>query len=349
MKTQKIKIVPIVIGLLLIVAGCSLGSVTDKLVNSGLSDTEVFKIDETICTLGEAKLYMYTLKNQYESVYCNSIWKETSNGQTLEEYVKDTVISQISKIKSMALFAKSNEIELTEEEKTLISKAAKDFFSGLSETEVKFFDLTQANVEEYYSEYLLASKIYSLLTSETSTEVSDDEARVITIQQIVINKFYQDEKGNKIYYENDELKDVQEKVQVVLEKAQNSEDFIALAENYSDVSECEKSVGRGKSEENVEKVIFDMENDELSGIIETTDSFYIIKCVNSYDIEATDANKEVIVEQRKVKAFDEVYAVYVEGLDSVFNDVMWEKVALEENADIKTVDYFDIYNQYINK
>ncbi len=346
MKNQKIKIIPIIICLVIGTIGCSLGDSQGFLNQGGLTNNQVFKIDTSICSLGEAKLYMYTLKNQYEKVYGNSIWQENCNGKTLEDYVKDTVISQLSKIKSMALFAKSNGIELSEDEKTTLAKASNEFYSGLTESEKDFFKLTEEDINSSYSEYLLASKIYSSLTTETNTEVSDDEARVITIQQIIINKYYMDESGNRKEYTEDELRDVQEKIQVVFDKAQNTDDFISLAENYSDVANYEISVGRGQIDENVEKVIFNMENDKLSDIIETTDSYYIIKCVNSYDIEATDANKAVIVEQRKVKAFDEVYEVYIEGLDSVFNDAMWGEVKLEDNPDISTVNYFDIYNQY---
>lgn len=345
MKFQKIKLITVILCIVAMLAGCTFNGKEITLGNR-ISDEEVFKIDSSACPLGIAKLYMYTLKNQYESVYGSNIWKETYNGQTLEEYVKKTVISQLAKIKSMALFAKANEVELSEEEKNMVNKASQEFFMGLSQVQIEFFNLTQEDIYESYSEFLLASKIYSSLTTETDTEVSDDEARIMKIQQIVLHKYHTDESGNITNCTQEELSEIYSKAATVIEKAKNGEDFMSLAESYSDDSNYELSVGRGKNDENVEKIIFNMENEQISDIIETNDSYYIIKCINSYDIEATDANKAVIVEQRKVKAFDEVYEVFVEGLSSVFNDKVWDTMAFEENADVNTVNYFDIYNQY---
>jgi foldase protein PrsA len=328
-----------------IVIGCTKKTASVLFVNK-LGDNDVFQINGSVCTLAEAKVYLTNIQDQYQSVYDCNMWKTKCSGMTIEDYVKKTVISQLAQIKSMALFAKEHNIELTEEEKNTISLAAKDYYDSLNDAEISCMGISQEDVANAYSEYLLASKVYSSLTTETNTEVSDDEARIILIQQIVINKYKIDSAGNKTAATEEEKQEAYNKAQSVLEKAQNGEDFATLAESYSDNEICELSLGRGKMDEAAEKVVFNMENDELSDIIETEDGYYIIKCINSYDIDATDANKEVIIEQRKTKAFDEAYEVFVNGLVSEFNDELWNTVTFEDNANVKTANFFDIYNQY---
>lgn len=348
MRMRKIIIAFIILACLIsggIGIGCTSNGTSVIFVDK-LGANDVFRINDNVCTLSEAKIYLTNLQDQYESVYGCDMWETKCGDMTIEDYVKKTVIAQLAQIKSMALFAKEYNIELTEEEKNTMNQAAKEYFGGLSAAEIDCMGITQSDVASAYSDYLLASKVYSSLTTETNTEVSDDEARVITMQQIIINKYSLDQSGNKVPSTEEEKQEEYNKAATILEKAQNGEDFANLAENYSDNEVYELSVGRGKMEEFVEKVVFNMENDELSDIIETEDSYYIIKCINSYDIEATDANKEVIIEQRKAKAFDDVYEVFVNGLVSEFNDELWNSVALGDDDDVKTVNFFDIYNQY---
>lgn len=333
------------------VYGCS--SQTKGVFSAELKNNELFRINDSVCTLAEAKIYLTNLQDQYESVYDSNMWDEECGDITIEDYVKKTVVSQLAQIKSMALFAKEHEVELTEDEINTINKAAKEYYGSLNEDEIKYMGITESDVAAAYSDYMLANKIYSSLTNETDTEVSDDEARVIKIQQIVINKFTIDSSGEqeeKTDEEKEEAKSAAyEKAKSVLEKAQNGDDFPTLADNYSDIENCEISLGRGEISENLEKVIFDMENDEISDIIETEESYYIVKCLNSYDMEATDANKAVIIEQRKTKAFDEVYEVFVNSLDSCFNEELWSTVTFEKNENIKTSDFFDVYNRYFEE
>lgn len=328
-----------------IVIGCTSKSTSIIFVDK-LGAKDVFRINDSVCTLSEANIYLTNLQDQYESVYGCDMWETKCGDLTIEDYVKKTVIAQLAQIKSMALFSKQYDIELTQDEINTLNQAAKEYFSSLSDEQVKAMGITLEDVVNAYSDYLLASKVYSSLTTETNTEVSDDEARVITVQQIVINKYSLDQSGNKVPSTEEEKAEAYNKASTILEKAKNGEEFANLAENYSDNDTCELSLGRGKMENSVEKIVFNMENDELSDIIETEDSYYIMKCINSYDIEATDANKEVIIEQRKAKAFDEVYEVFVNGLVSEFNDELWNAVTLGDDGDVKTVNFFDVYNQY---
>ena len=42
----------------------------------------------------------------------------------------------------------------------------------------------KGDVEDLYTAHVLSKKVYTEITKDVNTEVSDDEARIITIQQI---------------------------------------------------------------------------------------------------------------------------------------------------------------------
>ena len=65
-----------------------------------------------------------------------------------------------------------------------------------------------------------------------------------------------------------------------------------------------------KSLKNVknEEAAFALENEQVSEIVETEDGFYLLKCVNNFDREATEVNKVTMVEKRRDEIFGKVYA-----------------------------------------
>jgi len=117
-----------------------------------------------------------------------------------------------------------------------------------------------------------------------------------------------------------------------------------LADTYNEDSETEYTFGRGTMSETFEAAAFDMEDGELSGIVETEFGYHILKCIVSYDKEETDKNKLTIAQQRKTEAFNEIYNVFTAELPSEFNDKLWDGIEFESGDGIETTEFFDVYN-----
>jgi foldase protein PrsA len=77
-----------------------------------------------------------------------------------------------------------------------------------------------------------------------------------------------------------------------------------------------------------------------------------VKCIEKFDKELTDENKELIVQKRREDAFDAVYKDFKDNLTVEFNHDLWDNIHLtgeDEEADhVQTADFFDVYNEYMD-
>ena len=96
--------------------GCSHFENTEIVLTTGLTEKQLFKVGSSVCTLPEAMIYVADYQTQYESVYGVEMWEHDFGGITLEEYVKNIIVSQLASMKAITLLAKDYEVELPEAE-----------------------------------------------------------------------------------------------------------------------------------------------------------------------------------------------------------------------------------------
>ena len=324
---RRLALLPVLAGLLAATAGCRVGD-TEVVLNSD-SKNEVFRIEDERCTLGEAKVFLANYQNIYGTAYGVDLWGHDFGGSSLEQYVKDLTVSQMAQMMSMDLLAKEQEISLTEEETARIEAAAEAYYDSLSEAELSYMGVDEADIRELYRQYGMANKLYASLTQGISGEVSDDEARVMEAQQIFVTS--------------------DENVKAVEEALAAETDFLSLAGTYNEAAETEITFGRGEMPAAVEEAAFALDPEEVSQAIETEDGTYFIKCINNYDQELTDANKQKILERRRKEAFDDVYDAFVETLSSTFNEELWATVRVEVSEEIATDSFFEVYEEYCGR
>ena len=77
------------------------------------------------------------------------------------------------------------------------------------------------------------------------------------------------------------------------------------------------------------------------------DGYYLLKCISTYDKEQTDANKEIIIQQRKNEAFGKEYDAFVEALNKKINEKLWQGIELIQDELVDTDDFFEIYEKYL--
>lgn len=323
---------------------------TRLVFTTGFGKDEVFRIEDATCTKGELMVYLTTTQNQYEDVYGTEIWNVSLDDVTLEENVKDTVLAKAAQIKTMYLLAKEKDIALEEAEEKQVEEAAEEYFQSLNETEIELMGITQDTVEKLYREYAMADKVYHNIIQDVNPEISDDEARIITVQHILVRTSRYDGAGNKIQYADSAREAVYEKACEVRELAVDGKsDFTELASKYSEDTNITYSFGMGEADKVYEEAAFQLETDEVSEVIETEDGYYIIKCVSTFNREETDANKLKIVEQRKNEVFGQEYDRFVETLVRNLNQDVWDEVQLIHNAEVTTSDFFEVYEEYFEE
>ena len=331
-----------------IITGCgsSEESGTKVVLTTGFEKNEVFRIESISCRLPEIMVYLTNAQNQYESVYGSEIWEANVEGVTLEQNVKDTALARIAQIKTMNLLAEEHGVELSQQEKDLAAQAAKAYYGSLNETERELMGVTEETVAGLYSEYALANKVYNFIIRDINPEISDDEARTITVQHVLIKTYALDGTGERIGYTDSAKADAYARAEEVLKLAREGTDFEELIEKYSEDNKGTYSFGKGDMEQPFEEASFNLETGEISSIVETKFGYHVIKCISTFDRAETDANKVKIVEQRKKEVFGQEYDTFVGTLMRNLNEDLWNSVSFIHNQEVTTADFFDLYGEY---
>lgn len=327
MKLHKMAALPLALCLLTLCTGCRVGDTELVWKAERLGSSKyVFSVNDMTCGLGEAKLYLCNYRNLYGRAYGIDLWQREFGEESLEQYVKDVTIQELSRIVCMNLLAEEMEVSLTAGEQELAQQAAAEYYASLTDGEIAYMDIRESDVAKAYSQYALAKKLYDLMTYGIDEEVSDDEARVILVQQIYVTD--EAEAGR------------------VEEKLAAGDDFAAVASVYNKDGEIERTVARDEYPQEVENIAFNLDNGEISECIEAGDGYYFIKCLSKLEEELTEENKDNIRQKRRMAQFDEGYQSFVDSADFEFNRTLWEELPTEELGEVKTDSFFEVYTRY---
>lgn len=306
-------------------AGC--GKNTKVVLTAGLKKNEVFRISSASCVLPEVMVYLTNMQNQYESVYGSQIWNASDGQLSLEQEEREQVLTQLARIKVMNLLAQKKEVTLDDKEKARAAAAGREYFTSLNSAEVTALNVTQDLITKMYEEYALAEKVYQTIVENVNPEVSDDEARTITVDMIRVS-------------------DSAKASQVLGKAKEEGVDFETLAQAESEDQTVMQSFGKGEVSEELEKAAFNLGKDEISDVVESDGSYYILKCISTFDEAQTKANKEKIVKQRQSEAFDTEYTAFEQTLVRQLNEELWNSVTMIHQDDVKTSSFFEVYQMY---
>lgn len=347
-KNKRLAILALVLTMVLGLCGCAFGDKETKLVfTTGFAKDELFRIEDLSCTRAEFMVYLTNTQNQYESVYGKDIWSVSKDGISLEYNIMDNVLAKIAQIKSMYLLAVEQGITLTEEEQNKAKAIAKLYMNSLTKEEIEGMGVTQDVIEGLYVEYAMAERVYEQIIANVNPEISDDEARTITVEHILIKTFTTDGSGKKIEFSDNMKQNCFEEIKDIHELATNGKnDFTELAAKYSDGDTTRISFRKGELYKSFEDAAFELGTGEISDIVKTDLGYHIIKCINTFDRDETDVNKLKIVEERKEEAFGEVYNAFVDSLIRNINEKLWDSIHLLHDENINTQSFFDLYYEY---
>lgn len=312
------------------ITGCTIGDTEIVWNNNSVGRNHVFSINGSRCTKEEAKLYLCNYQNIYGHEYGVNLWEydytQVEEGKTLADYVKAVTLSELSNIMCMQQLAEKQELTLTDEEKECVERAADEYYESLSKEEIEYIGLDKLKLKSYYERYALAKKLYLTLTQGINEEVSDDEARVIRVQQIFVKS-------------SDVAKQVEQKLA-------NGEKFDSIASNYNEAGTIEKNLARGEYPKEVDTVAFRLDDGEESGMITTEKGYYFIKCLNKFDAELTEANKANIIVKRRKEQFEDKFMEFIDESQFELNEDVWESIEIDTSGAIKTDSFFSVYDKY---
>lgn len=332
----------------LFLTSCGKRLPTKVVLTSDFIENEVFRMDGYPCMKNEIMVYLANSENRYSNVFGNQIWDVPLEDGTLEDGYKDTILARIAQIKAMNLMAKEQGVALDDDENAKVLAAGKDYFASLSGPEIVYLDIDLDTINELYREFAVADKLYQTITADINPEISDDEARTITVRTILIKTYLTDMSGNKVEFNEEEKKGAYQRILDIKRRIDEGESFEVLASDYNEDTNSEYSFGWGVMPEEFEKAAFNLGVGEVSDIVETEYGYHLIQCVTTFNPSETDANKEKIVMQRRQEAFEEVYMQFVSTVTSNLNKPLWDSITYDKNSGVTTSEFFDVYDKYFS-
>lgn len=299
-------------------------------VDDSLLQQLVVTVGKEKVLYSEAMIYFKYIQAQYESNFGNKIWTYDFGEQNFGDMAKQEIINMIAQTKIIGTQAEKYNIVLTDDEEVLIQENADTFLAGLTADDIEQYGLTEEAAQLFYRDNMLYEKVFDAATMNVNTEVSDKEAKQITVQHLLVLSTEKDKDGKSIPMSKEKKAEAYAKVKDLLKQAKKTDDFLAFAQANTDDSEVEYTFGAGEMDQEFEKVAFELKPGELSNIVETTYGFHIIYCVSNFDEDATLEKKEEIIEVRQDEAFQKLYEEWSKDYKIDINDKVWDAIKFTE-------------------
>ena len=292
----------------------------------------MLKQDAEQYTQEQIRLIAITERNRYQNIYTGQLWGVTadSNGNTFETLLKNQVQQFLEELAVVDRMAQEENISLTGQEEDDIKNLSSEFFQSLSNEDLNYLQITENDVLDLYRKYYLADKTVGQLTDTKNLEVSDAEAKVIQVERI----------------ETDSREKAEE---LLLQASEEKSDFTSIAEKNSLNSQIKFQLEWGPDLKEPDRSAFALEADEISDIIEKDGRFYIQKCVNAYDQQATALRKERLAQKKKTEAFQEIYLPYQEKYRVRLDGDVWENIDFSAGEGCNSDNFFSLYHSYFSK
>ena len=277
------------------------------------------KPEETAATLGETqvtagvvnficKYQKATIDDTYVAYFGENFWEQDmyGYGTTMEQDVKTSVMNAIHELYTVKAHMADYKVELTDDEKAAITKAAQAFMSANSAEAIKEMGATEEIVTEMLTLYTIQAKMYDAIIVDTDRNVSDEDAnmRGITLVEINIDGKY-DDKGAYQKYTEEEIKSIKAVAQKILLESSS----VGLTQAAKDNKYTAEDTAYNKKDTSIDKTLLEalnaLKEGETSKIIETKSALYIAKIDEEVDKKATEENREAIIAERESKVYSD--------------------------------------------
>ena len=276
----------------------------------GNDSTTLAKLEKRSTYSFEAEILISDAKKEYEELFGSSVWSQTVDGHSFEDYVLDQIKAKLLRVRSMVKMADERGVVLGREATNNIKNAVEEYMATLSEADKKSLNITEDKLTEMFTDFALADKMYNDIISTYDIEVSADEARVISIQYIV--------------------SDSREGIDAAKTKLDNGSSFFSVAKETNADGEYEYELKRGEVNSTFEDAAFNLSTGDVSDIVSADGKYYIIRCVSDNNKAKTEVNQTEILAKRQLEKFNEMFESYESELNIYWNDSAWKKLKISD-------------------
>ncbi len=320
MKKRTVCLIALMSAMTMALTGCSVG-------NSVNNSAEAANVDGVSIPLGEVNFYLRYQQTQM-AMYSGYFGEDFMNqdlmgtGTIYGETVKDTVVQTLEEYYLVEAHAEDIGISLTDEDKAAAEEAADAFLAANDSKTLQAMSADKETVTHVLELMALQNKAYADRAATIDTNVTDEEAAQKTVTYVRSStNGTTDENGDTVDLTDEELAAKKDVLNQIRDEAGADGDLDAAAENH-DLSAVTTSYGADDENLNadVKAAAETLSDGEYADIVEGDNAYYLVRMDSTFDREATDNHKQVILTQRERDA----YTAWVDSL--------------KENADITTND-----------
>ena len=281
------------------------------------NDATVVTVGTEKVSYGVANFYARMQQAQYESFYAglmgmsaDTMWsQEVEEGKTYEENMKDSILESLENMYLVKQHASEYKVELTDEEKKKIDKAAEEFVEDNTLEDKEVVSGYKKYVKEYLELATIQQKMDAPMKEGVDENVSDEDAAQKKIEYVQFSYTKKDDSGQSVQMTDDEKK-AEKEVQTATFDSESS----TLNADLLKAADALENVG------------------DVTSLIETDDGIYVAKLTSKLDREATDQKKKEIVEERKQKQYEDQVETWRKETDIKVDKKEWKKVDFEDQG-----------------
>lgn len=310
---------------------------------TSLTGCSSFNANDVVVTVGEQKItaevanfYARYIQAQYETYYSaylgENMWSsEASEGETYEESVKAAVLKNLENMVLLEQHMSDYDVSLSDEEKQVIKDAAKEFGEkNPLEDKEKVSGSDQA-VERVLTLMAVQMKMEEVIEAGADTEVADEEVAQKKMQYIFFSYTVEDDEGQPKDMTDKEKTKTKKKAEDFVKAVKEGKDFEAYAkEQELDVKDRTFNSDTMVPAEELIEAADKLKEGEITDMIETDKGCYVAKVTSLLDREATDEEKESVIEERKEKQYNDTCDELRKDVKIEVNDEVWDKISFKE-------------------
>ncbi|MBO4835688.1 MAG: peptidyl-prolyl cis-trans isomerase [Lachnospiraceae bacterium] len=271
----------------------------------------LIEVDKEELSTGEGIYRLLEQKVAYEGEGGSDIWSRKIGSETLNDYVKEAVLEELTLYTASVVMAGELGVYMTDEDKTSASKAAEEAFSKVSgRSSGGKYVISLEGAKEFYIKKATYEKVYEAVTKDVSESITENSTKVICVDYVVIP--------------SRDAKEAREVYEAIL-AGTSFEEACTQAGYHPQMNQ----VLYPKTMSSVfESVAFALTDGELSEVVESKSEYYIIRCIDDKMLEESAANYTSTLAEAKNTAFNEYYINFAKKHKLSVNRKFWKNVDL---------------------
>ena len=217
---------------------------------------------------------------------------------------------------------------MSEDEQKAIEEAVKQFDEDNTDEVKAIVSGYRKDVQKYLELVTISQKMTDKMKEGVDEEVSDEEAAQKAMQYVYFSYSTTDEEGNSSDLSDEEKESLKETAQTFCDAVKAGTDVETAAADAG----VEVQTATFDAESTIPDTALVAAADALANegdvteVTETENGLYVAKLTSLLDREATDAEKQNIIEERKQEQYDSLLAQWREDTEIKVDEKVWKKV-----------------------